>query len=388
MIRAQSFTDKWPVTNLGQAVEFLDHLRKPVKASERVEGDYYYYGANGIQGTINDFIFDEPLVLLAEDGGHFGNPDRTIAYIAEGKYWVNNHAHVLKPKDGMDLNYLCRVLEKYDVTPFIKGATRAKLSKTDASRIPIPLPPLPIQKQIAALLEKADTLRSQCKQMEQELNRLAQSVFLEMFGDPVTNPKGWDVSEVSQCAHVKTGNTPSKAIPEYYSEKCIEWIKSDNINTPDDYLTKAKDYLSEKGKSAGRVVGKGSVLVTCIAGSHSCIGNASIADRDVAYNQQINALIPTEAVTTEYLYMLCIVGKKIIQQASTNAMKGMVSKGVFEKIKLPIAPIELQRHYSSIFHKINEKKKAASISNENACDFFDSLMQNAFSGKLNLTKAA
>ena len=64
------------------------------------------------KGSIDQYIFDEPLVLLAEDGGHFGNPDKCIAYIANGKYWVNNHAHVLKPKEGLDLNYLCRCFRK------------------------------------------------------------------------------------------------------------------------------------------------------------------------------------------------------------------------------------------------------------------------------------
>lgn len=81
--------------SLGKAVEFLDSKRRPVKASDRVPGPYPYYGANGQQGTIDDYIFDEPLVLLAEDGGHFFEPQRGIAYKITGKTWVNNHAHVL-----------------------------------------------------------------------------------------------------------------------------------------------------------------------------------------------------------------------------------------------------------------------------------------------------
>ena len=82
---------------LGEIVDFLDHKRRPVKESERIPGPYPYYGANGKQGTINNYIFDEPLVLLAEDGGHFDNPSRGIAYRVEGRSWVNNHAHVLRP---------------------------------------------------------------------------------------------------------------------------------------------------------------------------------------------------------------------------------------------------------------------------------------------------
>ena len=130
-----------PTKPLGEVAAFLDHKRRPVKQSERKEGIFPYYGANGLQGTIDSFIFDEPLILLAEDGGHFDDPDRGIAYEISGKTWVNNHAHVLKPQNGeLDLTYLRRVLENYDVRPFVNGSTRSKLTKAQAERIPIPLP--------------------------------------------------------------------------------------------------------------------------------------------------------------------------------------------------------------------------------------------------------
>ena len=80
---------------LGDVCEFLDHKRKPVTEGLRISGPYPYYGANGQQGWIDDFLFDEPLVLLAEDGGHFGSETKPIAYKIQGKTWVNNHAHVL-----------------------------------------------------------------------------------------------------------------------------------------------------------------------------------------------------------------------------------------------------------------------------------------------------
>ena len=159
MIRPEIFSKKWPIIPLSEAVEFLDSRRKPVKASDRVEGAYPYYGANGQQGTINDYIFDEPLVLLAEDGGHFGISGRKVAYSISGKTWVNNHAHVLKPKSKICLNFLCRQLEFYDVSRYITGSTRGKLTKADASRIKVCLPPIEEQRRIAAILDKADSIR-------------------------------------------------------------------------------------------------------------------------------------------------------------------------------------------------------------------------------------
>ena len=123
---------------LAEVCEFLDHKRVPVEESKRISGSYPYYGANGIQGWVNDFIFDENLVLLAEDGGHFGSKTKPIAYKIFGKSWVNNHAHVLKPKSHCNIDYLHHVLRYYDVSPYINGATRPKLTKSNASEIPIP----------------------------------------------------------------------------------------------------------------------------------------------------------------------------------------------------------------------------------------------------------
>lgn len=196
MISRDSLGQHWPIHPLGHLCEFLDHQRQPVTESDRVSGPYPYYGANGQQGTIDQYIFDEPLVLLAEDGGHFGNPDKSIAYRIRGKTWVNNHAHVLRPKNRLDIDYLCWVLERYDVTPFVTGTTRGKLTKSGASAIPIPLPPMEEQRRIAAILDKVEALRTKRRQALIKLDTLTQSLFLEMFGDPATNPKGWPIGTI------------------------------------------------------------------------------------------------------------------------------------------------------------------------------------------------
>ena len=140
MIRPETFPNKWPIIPLSEAVEFLDSRRKPVKASDRVEGAYPYYGANGQQGTINDYIFDEPLVLLAEDGGHFGIPGRKVAYSISGKTWVNNHAHVLRFNSKNIKSWVEIYLNYKNVDNFISGMAQPKLNKAKLNQIPIPIP--------------------------------------------------------------------------------------------------------------------------------------------------------------------------------------------------------------------------------------------------------
>jgi type I restriction enzyme, S subunit len=217
VISRNSINGAFPIKRLGEVVEFLDSQRRPVTESDRRAGPYPYYGANGQQGTIDAYLFDEPLVLLAEDGGHFGNPERAIAYRISGKTWVNNHAHVLRPTSAIELAYLCRVLENYDVTPFVTGTTRGKLTKAGASEITIPLPPPAEQRRIAEVLDRAEALRAKRRAALAQLDSLTQSLFLDLFGDPAINPKGWPVRKLGELICDGPQNGLYKPSTEYGS---------------------------------------------------------------------------------------------------------------------------------------------------------------------------
>lgn len=140
---------------LEECCEILDSQRIPITASDRKEGPYPYYGANGVQDYVDDYIFDDELVLLAEDGGNFGSKDRPIAYRVSGKCWVNNHAHVLKPKNGFDVDYLCYSLMFYKTEGLVNGATRQKLNQAMMRKMLIPKRQLREQQQIVQVLNKA-----------------------------------------------------------------------------------------------------------------------------------------------------------------------------------------------------------------------------------------
>ena len=151
----------WKWVKLGEVANFFDRMRKPVNEPERrmrilgkKEPELFpYYGANGQLGWIDDFIFDFPAILLAEDGGHFGSSQKPVSYIVNGKYWVNNHAHVIRPKDGVDLEYLhYSIMIRPDLQT--SGSTVPKLNQRMAREIILPLPPLEEQKWIATKLKK------------------------------------------------------------------------------------------------------------------------------------------------------------------------------------------------------------------------------------------
>ncbi|MBU5614465.1 restriction endonuclease subunit S [Geomonas azotofigens] len=293
---------------------------------------------------------------------------------------------VLRPKkhivDSRYLYFWVRTSEF--IEEMVKRATGASYPAVSDSIIKsskIPLPPHDEQCRISAILDKADVIHSKRQESIRLLDEFLRSTFLQMFGDPASNPKRWDKVPIKELGDVTTGNTPSREHSEYYGEG-IEWIKSDNINTPFHFLTEAKENLTLLGQKVGRIVPDGSTLVTCIAGSPECIGNAALANRPVAFNQQINAVSPFEGTDPYFLYVQILVAKKLIQGQSTESMKGMVSKGKFENIPFLRPPANLQKDFGKIFIHFHNTIQKADASNQQSTNLFNSLVQRAFRGEL------
>lgn len=384
MLTKQIAESHYPFKPLSKVADFLDHLRKPVKQSDRKPGPYPYYGANGQQGTIDGFLFDEPLILLAEDGGHFDQPERGIAYTIEGKTWVNNHAHILKPNTGIDYRYLFQVLRSYDVNPFISGSTRKKLTKGQAGEISIPLPPLPEQKRIAAILDQADALRRQRQRALDQLDQLGQSIFYDMFGDPTTNPKRWPVGTIrdlideAKYGTSKKANTSGKGMPilrmgniTYDGQIDLSDIK--HVEFSDDefpkYTTKAGDILFNRTNSK-ELVGKTAVVrqsdPLAIAGYLVRARTNSLANPHYI-SGYLNS--PHGKLT---LNKMC---NNIVGMANINAQK-------FQDIKILMPPPELQNEYAKKLDEIELRKSDHFLAFTTSEALFASLQQRAFRGEL------
>ena len=172
---------RWEMATIGQVTTCLDRLRKPVKETDRVDGEVPYYGANGQQGWINEALFDEPLILVAEDGGHFGDPARGVAYRIDGPSWVNNHAHVLRPATTVDVEYLHRALRHYNFGPYISGSTRAKLNQAQLNKARLALPPLDLQRRFAVIAESVERQKVRQVAHHTELDTLMTSLQSRAF---------------------------------------------------------------------------------------------------------------------------------------------------------------------------------------------------------------
>jgi type I restriction enzyme S subunit len=245
----------------------------------------------------------------------------------------------------------------------------------------VPAPSVTDQHRIAAILDKADAIRHKRQQAIETTDDLLRASFLEMFGDPVTNPRQWPTVSLGQLGAITTGNTPPRSMPEFYGDN-IEWITSDNINTPNHFLTRAGEGLSDLGRTVARIVPAGSVLVTCIAGTRACLGNVAIADRGVAFNQQINAITPQAGTDFRFIYALLAFGKTLVQAASTGGMKGLVSKSRFSAIRVIWPPKALQAAFGGLFEKHGETRSHLKLASQGDAELFATLVQCAFRGEI------
>lgn len=180
-LRFPGFTEDWEQRKLGDIVDFLDGQRKPLKESERIKGKYPYYGASGIIDYINDYLFDETLVLLSEDGANIIDRNYPVCFIATGKYWVNNHAHVLKVKSGIIDKFICESLERLDYTKFNTGTAQPKLNQDICQKIIISIPNEAEQKCISEFLDRINNIITLHQRKLEHLNLKKKALLQKLF---------------------------------------------------------------------------------------------------------------------------------------------------------------------------------------------------------------
>lgn len=195
----------WEMKKLGDICEILDRKRKPITKKDRILGEIPYYGATGVLSYVKDFLFDEKLVLLGEDGAKWESGDNS-AFIISGKTWVNNHAHVLKPNRKILIDeWLVYNLNFQNLMPFVSGMTVPKLNQGNMRRIDIPIPPLPEQKQIVTLLDKAfaaiDQAKANVEKNLQNAKELFQSKLNEIFNEEKYN---FEIVELGSLLEILT----------------------------------------------------------------------------------------------------------------------------------------------------------------------------------------
>lgn len=256
------------------------------------------------------------------------------------------------------------------------GATQKAITNSGLAQITITLPSLEEQQKFVGQLDLLnDAITARTRQLAM-LDDLVKARFVEMFGDPKDNPNGYAKRQLKETCMVITGNTPSRAVSEYYGEH-IEWIKTDNIISGLIHPTPAVESLSEKGMAVSRTVEKNSILMACIAGSITSIGRVCVTDRKVAFNQQINAIVPG-GYNVLFLYVLLQISKEYLVEEINMALKGILSKSKLEEKSFIVPPLELQEQFATFVEQTDKSKLAVQQSLEKLETLKKSLMQQYF----------
>lgn len=325
-------------------------------------------------------------IIIEKSGGSDKFPVGRVIYFDgdENTYLFNNFTGLLRVKNhevwypkyvfySLFANY-----KRGGTRTFENKTTGLHNLKTDEFVSRYEVSEIGINEQIS-ICNKLDKLFGIIKLREHELqilDDLIKAQFVEMFGDPRSNPYGFSKKQLKDTCKVVTGNTPSRSVEKYYGDY-IEWIKTDNIVSGLLNPTKASEKLSEEGMKVGRTVGKDSILMACIAGSVTSIGRVCVTDRTVAFNQQINAVVPVN-YNILFLYVLLQLSKEYLVGEINMALKGILSKAKLEEKEFIVPPMELQEQFADFVKQVDKTKVALQRSLEKVQMLFDSLMQNFF----------
>lgn len=376
---------EWKTYKLRDVVNILDYKRIPLSSRQREQrrGKYPYYGAQGIIDYIDDYIFDGTYLLVAEDGENLRSKKQHIAQLVSGKYWVNNHAHILESNGLCDIRYICYLLNVFDISGYITGSAQPKLNQANLLAIEISLPPLAEQKRMADILsaidDKIELNRRINANLEQQAQALYKSWFVdfEPFGGKM--PEDWKEGRLEDIGEVVGGGTPSKSISDYYTSNGIAWITPKDLSlTHAKFTSKGEIDITELGyvNSSAKLMPRGSILFS----SRAPIGYISIAKNDVCTNQGFKSVIPYNGCTAYIYYYLLANTLNIEAQASGSTFKE-ASGTLMKSLDILIPDDITLAKFEHTMHPFLEQQELIEEQNYDLSNLRDTLLPRLMKGE-------
>ncbi len=314
-----------------------DNKRKPVKASERLPGKIPYYGANNIQDYVEGYTHDGEYVLIAEDGSA-SLTNYSIQYVT-GQFWANNHVHVVNGRSELDSRFLYHHLTSFNFVPYLAGGTRAKLNKAKMLKIPIPLPPLPVQSEIVRILDNFAELTARKKQYEYYRDSLL------TFDDDVPMVPLNEIS-LSVC----TGVTPRAGNPEYYNGGTIPWLRTQEVRFVDIWDTEMKVTERAMTETSLKWVPANSVI---IAISGATAGRSAINRIPLVTNQHCCSFeVDRRKGLYRYVFHCVANGYWELLKLKQGA-RGDLNAGLIKRFTIPLPSLPEQARIVSILDKFD-----------------------------------
>lgn len=378
---------------LSDLCEILDSKRKPLSALQRAkkQGIYPYYGAQGIIDHLDEYLLDGEYLLVAEDGANLETRNQPIANIAKGKIWVNNHAHVLGNNGKCPLNLLGFILNNMNISPYVTGCAQPKLNQENLRNIEIEVPSH--IDRIASILSSLDRKIELNNKINADFEEMAQAIFKNWFVDfePFKDakfvdselgmiPEGWKVGRLDEIADVVGGSTPSKAKPEYYTQKGIAWLTPKDLsNHPAVYTSRGEIDITEEGynSTSTKLMPKGTILFT----SRAPIGYISIAQNDICTNQGFKSLVPKKAGTC-FLYCFLKYVTPEIENKSTGSTFKEASGALMKSLQVIMPDQKVFEEFEEIVSPLFARIESLEKENSRLSLLRDTLLPRLMSGEL------
>lgn len=384
----------WKEEELGKLVDIFDNLRKPVSSTERLariknkdKSELYpYCGATGLVDYIDGYIFDGEYLLLGEDGCPFLDSLKDKAYIISGKTWVNNHAHVLRAKENKTSNkFLLYYLNKFDYNGIVSGATRLKLNQNSMKKIPVYYPTdKSEQEYIVKTLDAVAEIIRLRKENIQLTKDLIPAIFHEMFGDPITNPKGWEILSLDNIiTQINNGYNPSKkdfgtgipfvTVNNLYDGLSIDYDSLDKVMVSNKQIQKYK-------------LNYGDICFVRSSVKREGIGQASayLSNQDAIFGGFVIRVTPKETFNPIFLseYFQTESMRNIIINKSVTGVMTNINQPALLSIPVLNVPFSMQEEFADKVEQINKYIAAQQEELEQFETLFQSLLQEAFTGVL------
>ncbi len=366
---------EWKEVLLGELVDIYDSKRIPLTSQERekIKGDIPYYGAQGIIDYINQFLFDGEYILIAEDGNNIISRQENIAQIAKGKFWVNNHAHILQGK--IEQNLLCYIINHTDISGYVTGSAQPKLNQANLLKIPIKIPVnLSDQRKIAGILSALDSKIENNNKINANLEAQAQALFKSWFVDftpfkdqPFVDselgpiPQGWKVGKLGDICTFKRGkNLLSK-------------------NAIDEGVPVVAGGLSP---SCYHNQANTSAPVVTVSGSGANAGFMRMYHVDVWASDC--SFIDVSCDYLYFVYCFLSVNRRLLKHAQTGAVQPHVKPADIHDFDVVIPEEDIVKAFQSIIKELLTKVGVNEKENQRLAALRDTLLPKLMSGEIKL----
>ena len=361
----------------------FDRKRIPLSAKQRSErqGNYRYYGAQGVIDYVNDYIFDGTYLLIAEDGENLKSKKQNIAQIAQGKFWVNNHAHIVQTNEQCDLYYLHYLINSVDLSGYITGSAQPKLSQANLNAVTLYLPSINEQKRIADILRSLDDKIELNNKINENLFEQVLSLYRRMFVETANDQRL--ICRADEYFDISIGKTPPRKEPKWFSHEPTDrvWVSIADMGNCGVYIDDSSEYLTHEAVERFNV--KLVPSNTVILSFKLTVGRVAITDGIMTTNEAIAHFKSKTPEINEYLY--CYLKEFNYQtMGSTSSIATAVNSKIIKAMPFVVPTYEELVEFHNMAESLFMMIKSNQHENSNLSELRDNLLPKLMSGEIDI----